>query len=84
MIAPARAAAYDALRAVDAGAADLPARARARARRSLTDERDRALAGEIVDRTLRWQGALDHVIAAFAKRRSSRSSIAEVARRSCG
>jgi 16S rRNA (cytosine967-C5)-methyltransferase len=67
MIAPARAAAYDALRAVSRGASDLP-HALARARDPLVDERDRALAGEIVTGTLRWQAAFDHVIADFARR----------------
>jgi 16S rRNA (cytosine967-C5)-methyltransferase len=67
MIAPARLAAYDVLRAVNAGRADLPA-ALARVRGSLSDERDRALAGEIATGTLRWQGAFDAIIAAFTKR----------------
>lgn len=67
MIAPARLAAYDVLRAVSSGRADLPT-ALARARTRLDDERDRALAGEIATGTLRWQGAFDLVIAAFAKR----------------
>jgi len=67
MIAPARTAAYEVLRAVGSGRADLSA-ALARSRRPLTDERDRALAGEIATGTLRWQGAFDVVIAAFARR----------------
>ena len=67
MIAPARLAAYDILRAVSDGRADLP-HALARARAQLTDERDRALAGEIATGTLRWRAAFDHVIAAFAGR----------------
>jgi 16S rRNA (cytosine967-C5)-methyltransferase len=67
MIAPARAAAYDTLRAVSKGASDLP-HALARARAHLTDERDRALAGEIVTGTLRWQAAFDRIISEFAKR----------------
>lgn len=71
MIAPARQAAYDVLRAVNGGLTDLP-NALARARNRLQDERDRALAGEIATGALRWQGALDHVIAAFAKRPLSR------------
>jgi len=67
MIAPARLAAFDVLRAVNSGRSDLPdALARVRAR--LSDERDRALAGEIASGTLRWQGAFDTVIEAFAKR----------------
>jgi 16S rRNA (cytosine967-C5)-methyltransferase len=71
MIAPARVAAYDVLRAVSSGRLDLPdALARARAR--LPDERDRALAGEIAAGTLRWQGACDAIIEAFTKRPVSR------------
>jgi 16S rRNA (cytosine967-C5)-methyltransferase len=71
MIAPARLAAYDVLRAVNASRADLPA-ALAHARARLPDERDRALAGEIATGTLRWQGAFDQVIATFAGRPVSR------------
>jgi 16S rRNA (cytosine967-C5)-methyltransferase len=67
MIAPARQAAYDVLRAVSSGRADLPT-ALARVRTKLADDRDRALAGEIATGTLRWQGAFDHVISAFARR----------------
>lgn len=67
MIAPARLAAYDILRAVASGRADLGS-ALAKHRARLSDERDRALAGEIATGTLRWQGAFDHVIAAFANR----------------
>lgn len=67
MPAPARRAALLALRAVTQGRSDLPATL-ARARRTLTDERDRALTAEIVTGTLRWLAALDHVIAHYAKR----------------
>lgn len=67
MIAPARIAAYETVLAVAANRADLP-NALARARTKLADERDRALAGEIATGALRWQGALDHVIEAFAGR----------------
>jgi 16S rRNA (cytosine967-C5)-methyltransferase len=67
MVAPARLAAYRVLRAVNERRADLPA-ALVRARADLPDDRDRALATEIVTGTLRWQGAFDHVIAAFARR----------------
>lgn len=67
MIAPARVAAFEALRAVGAGRADLP-HALARSRDRLGDERDRALAGEIATGTLRWQGAFDHLIATFTGR----------------
>jgi len=34
----------------------------------LTDERDRALSGEIATGTLRWQAAIDHLITAFSGR----------------
>lgn len=66
-IAPARRAAYLALRSVTSGRRDLPD-ALARARTHLTDERDQALTAEVVTGTLRWMGRLDAVIAAFAKR----------------
>ncbi len=69
MIAPARLAAYEILRAVNGGRADLPD-ALARARTRLTDERDRALAAEIATGTLRWQGAFDHIVSALAARPS--------------
>lgn len=67
MIAPARTAAFHALRAISTERADLPA-ALARSRTHLPDERDRSLAAEIVTGTLRWQRSLDHLIAHFAKR----------------
>jgi len=67
MIAPAREAAFNALRAVSAGDADLP-HALAEARARLPDSRDRALTGEIVSGTLRWQAAFDHIVAAFSRR----------------
>lgn len=67
MIAPARLAAYDVLRAVNSRRSDLPA-ALVRARSQLHDERDRALAGEIATGTLRWQGAFDTLITAYARR----------------
>lgn len=62
MIAPARIAAINALRAVDEEPIDL-GEAIARARQPLTDERDRALLLEIVTGTLRMRGALDYQIA---------------------
>ena len=71
MIAPARAAAYHALRAIDEDRADLPT-ALARSRQHLSDERDRALTAEIVTGTLRWQRTLDHLIEHFAKRSAAR------------
>jgi 16S rRNA (cytosine967-C5)-methyltransferase len=67
VIAPARIAAYETVVAVAAGRADLPS-ALARARTKLSDDRDRALAGEIATGTLRWQAAFDHVITVFAGR----------------
>jgi 16S rRNA (cytosine967-C5)-methyltransferase len=67
MIAPARLAAYQALRAVDGQRADLPA-ALARVRDQLNDERDRALAGEITTGTLRWRAAFDYLIATYTHR----------------
>jgi 16S rRNA (cytosine967-C5)-methyltransferase len=67
VIAPARLAAYDVLRAVSTRRSDLPA-ALVRARSQLQDERDRALASEIATGTLRWQGAFDVLIAAYARR----------------
>ena len=67
MIAPARLAAFEVLRAVGGGRVDL-ATALAAARTKLPDERDRALAGEIATGTLRWQAAFDHLIATFANR----------------
>jgi 16S rRNA (cytosine967-C5)-methyltransferase len=67
MIAPARTAAFHALRAISLERADLPA-ALATSRTHLEDERDRSLAAEIVTGTLRWQRSLDHLIVHFAKR----------------
>ena len=71
MIAPARLAAYAALIAVERTPTDLGS-ALARAKAPLTDERDRALAGEIAAGTLRWRAAFDHVSGAFANRPVSR------------
>jgi 16S rRNA (cytosine967-C5)-methyltransferase len=71
VIAPARIAAYETVLAVAAGRADLPT-ALARARARLSDDRDRALAGEIAAGTLRWQGAFDCVIEQFAGRPPAR------------
>ena len=67
MTAPARTSAYHALRAVTAQRQDLPA-ALVQSRRTLTDERDRALAAEIVTGSLRWLRSLDFLIEHFAKR----------------
>jgi len=70
VIAPARLAAYHALRAIDARGLDLPA-ALSEARDPLGDPRDRALAGEIVIGVLRWRGALDRMAATLARRPAS-------------
>ena len=67
MIAPARTAAFAALRDVNSGRADLPA-ALATVRPALADERDRALATDLVTGTLRWQRQLDYLIEHFSKR----------------
>jgi 16S rRNA (cytosine967-C5)-methyltransferase len=69
--APARTAAYHALRAVSSGRFDLPS-ALADSRRVLEDERDRALATEITTGTLRWRRAVDHLIVSFANRPATR------------
>jgi len=61
MIAPARTTALRALRRAGEGDTDLAA-ALDWSRRDLADDRDRALAAEIVIGTLRWRGALDHAI----------------------
>lgn len=67
MPAQARIAAYHALRAVSEGRADLPA-ALAASRQRLSDERDRALAADIVIGTVRWQRSLDFLVQHFARR----------------
>jgi len=67
VIAPARSAALQGLRAVAAHRVDLPA-ALVQARARLTDDRDRSLALEIITGTLRWQRSLDHLIEHFAGR----------------
>ena len=67
MIAPARTAAFAALREVNAGRTDLPA-ALAAVRPTLQDERDRALATDLVTGALRWQRQLDYLIEHFAGR----------------
>jgi 16S rRNA (cytosine967-C5)-methyltransferase len=67
MTAPARTAAYHALRAISGQGQDLPA-ALAHSRRTLEDDRDRALTAEIVTGTIRWLRSLDFLIEHFAKR----------------
>ena len=68
VIGPARIAAYHALRAIADGRSDLPATL-ARSREHLADERDRALAAEVIAGTLRFQRAIDYLIEHFARRR---------------
>ena len=70
-IAPAREAAYHVLRGVSEGRSDLP-HALARVRAGLSDERDRALAGEIATGSLRWQGTSDYLITSLTNRRLDR------------
>ncbi len=67
MAAPARVAAYEALRAVHQGHRDLPA-ALADSRRTLADERDRALTADIVTGTLRWRSAIDFLVVTLSQR----------------
>lgn len=67
MTAPARVAAYHALTAVGEGRLDLPAALTA-SRDHLTDPRDKALAADIVQGTLRWQRALDAVVELVARK----------------
>jgi 16S rRNA (cytosine967-C5)-methyltransferase len=74
MIAPARAAAFTALSDVNARLRDLPA-AIAWMRTTLGDERDRALAAELVTGTLRWQRQLDALIEHSAKRPIARLDV---------
>ena len=71
MLAPARGAAYRALRVVAAGSHDLPS-ACALEDTALPDSRDRALMREIVSGTLRWRRRIDHLIEAFAMRKVGR------------
>ena len=74
MIARARVAAFDIVRAVAAGRADLPA-AIARSRGILDDDRDQALAAEIATGVERWRAALDYLIEAACVTRRSIGSI---------
>ena len=67
MTAPARPAAHHVLRQVHTRRQALPD-ALADARETLFDRRDRALVDEIATGTLRWQGALDHVLAQISSR----------------
>ena len=67
MTAPARTAAFHALRGIASGRVELPT-ALAGTRERLPDDRDRALAAEIVNGTLRWKRSVDHLIVHFARR----------------
>lgn len=71
MIAAARIAAYEIVREVSRGKADLPS-AIAAARLKLRDERDRALAAEIGAGVQRSRAALNHLIVHFSRRRIDR------------
>ena len=74
MIAPARIAAYEILRAAHtelttlADAIDAP-------RSRLSDPRDQALATDIVIGTVRWQATLDHLLTRFTHRATTRLDI---------
>ena len=67
MTAPARTAAFHALRAISTGRTDLPS-ALAGSRHVLADERDRALMVEIVTGTQRFRRKLDYLVERFARR----------------
>src|SRR5688500_13842591 len=71
MIAPARTAAYYALRAVADGRSDLPS-ALAKSRTHLAAQRDRAPPAAVATGTLRWQRSLDYLVEHFARRRLSK------------
>jgi 16S rRNA (cytosine967-C5)-methyltransferase len=67
MIAPARVAAYQTLLTISNGRSDLPA-AIERARATLKDDRDQALAADIAVGVQRWRAALDHLIIKLSRR----------------
>ena len=71
MVAPARSAAYRALRVIESGQRDLPT-ACAAEDAVLPDPRDRALLREIVSGTLRWKRRLDYLLAQLASRDTAR------------
>lgn len=75
MIAPARRAAVDALLQIEAEPIDL-GEAIARARRPLSDARDRALLLELVSGTLRMRGAIDYQLASRVSRSLPRLDLA--------
>jgi 16S rRNA (cytosine967-C5)-methyltransferase len=70
-IAPARRVAFDVIRQVESGRSDL-GRALASSRVRLADDRDRALAADLVIGTFRWRAVLDRAIAEHANRPLSR------------
>jgi 16S rRNA (cytosine967-C5)-methyltransferase len=74
VISPARIAAYETVLAVTVGNADLPS-ALAKARAPLSDDRDRALTGEIATGAIRWQAAADHIVQAFSGRPTSKLDV---------
>src|SRR5262245_6869980 len=71
MIAPARIAAYDILKAITSGTSDLPTAISA-SRATLADDRDRALAAEIATGVQRYRASLDYLVVALSKRRLDR------------
>jgi len=71
MTAPARRAAYEALRAIESGRA-LLAEAIVASREPLKDDRDRALVTSIVTGTLRWRNRLDYVLSRHVTRELAR------------
>jgi len=70
-VAPARLAVYEALRRITTREIDL-SQALAATRAALADERDRALAADILTGTERWRGAIDFLIQRYAGRSLSR------------
>ena len=66
-LAPAREAAFQALRAIAAQELDL-GEALSRSRDPLDDPRDRALATDLVTGTLRWRGAIDYQLARLSSK----------------
>jgi len=78
MTAPARVAAYQALRLV--ATADL-GDALVRTRDPLEDSRDRALATDLVTGTLRWRGAIDYQLARLSGISAPALSLIETGKR---
>ncbi len=72
--AASRIAAYDAFSRISSGKMDLP-EALAATRARLADERDKALAAEILTGTLRFRGALDFLIERYAARPTTRLDV---------